>query len=71
MKEKDRMSDLQNDEPVLHDRLGRRSMVASVGDEVATCSPPCVFGIHGEWGSGKTSFLHQLHWYLTGDCPQK
>ena len=65
------MSHVQNDEPVLHDRLGRQNMVASVGDEVAQCSPPCVFGIHGEWGSGKTSFLHQLHWYLTGDCPQQ
>ncbi len=46
-------------------------MVERVGDDVAKCSPPCVFGVHGEWGSGKTSFLHQLHWYLTGDCPQQ
>ncbi|MBN2562173.1 MAG: hypothetical protein JXQ75_14715 [Phycisphaerae bacterium] len=65
------MSQLQNDEPVLHDRLGRQSMVTRVSDEVAKCSPPCVFGIHGEWGSGKTSFLHQLHWDLIGDCPQQ
>lgn len=29
-----------------------------------------MFGIHGDWGSGKTSFLHQLHWYLSGVCPE-
>ncbi len=65
------MSRSHNDEPVLQDRLGRQSMVKRVADEVATCTPPCVFGIHGDWGSGKTSFLHQLHWDLVGKCPQQ
>lgn len=62
---------LQNDEPALHDMLGRQNMVTSVGNEVAECGPPCVFGVHGEWGSGKTSFLHQLHWFLIGECPEQ
>ena len=65
------MFEVQNDEPTLQDKLKRGQMVTRVGDEVAACAPPCVFGVHGEWGSGKTSFLHQLHWYLTGDCPQQ
>ena len=55
------MVQLHNDEPTLCDRLNRTDMVIRVGDDVAQCDPPTVFGVHGEWGSGKTSFLHQLH----------
>jgi hypothetical protein len=62
---------LHNDEPTLLDQLGRIDLVQRVGDDVATCEPPHVFGIHGDWGSGKTSFLHQLQAYLTGKCPQQ
>ena len=65
------MFDLHNDEPTLQDKLKRDDLLIRVGDDIATCPPPCVFGIHGAWGSGKTSFLHQLHWYLTGDCPEQ
>ncbi len=62
---------LHNDEPTLEDLVERSQLVKNLGDQIATCDPPYVFGIHGDWGSGKTSFLHQLHYYLTGECPQQ
>jgi hypothetical protein len=62
---------LHNDEPTLLDLLERRPLLVQVGDAVARCKPPFVFGIHGDWGAGKTSFLHQLQLYLTGECPQQ
>lgn len=60
-----------NDEPTLEDQLERLGLVRTVGDTVATCTPPAVMGIHGDWGCGKTSFLHLLHLYLTGVCPPR
>jgi hypothetical protein len=62
---------LHNDEPTLLDQLDRLAMVQRVGDDIARCEPPHVFGVHGDWGAGKTSFLHQLQAYLTGSCPQQ
>ena len=62
---------LHNDEPTLLDALGRDSLIKEVGEAIANCTPPQVFGVHGDWGLGKTSFLHQVQWYLTGDCPQQ
>jgi hypothetical protein len=62
---------LLNDDPTLLDKLQRRELLERVGEAVATCEPPYVFGIHGDWGAGKTSFLHQLQLYLTGECPQQ
>ncbi len=64
-------SHLHNDEPTLRDRLGRDALIKEVGEAIATCMPPQVFGVHGDWGLGKTSFLQQVRWYLTGDNPQK
>ena len=61
---------LHNDEPTLRDRLRREALIEEVGDAIATCQPPQVFGIHGDWGLGKTSFLHQVRYHLTGDNPQ-
>ena len=43
-------------------------MVAQVGLTAATCAPPQVLGVHGDWGLGKTSFLQQVQYYLTGIC---
>ena len=62
---------MHNDEPVLLDALDRVELIHEVGDAIANCTPPQVFGVHGDWGLGKTSFLHQVQWYLTGDCPQQ
>ena len=62
---------MHNDEPVLLDALDRGKLIQEVGDAIASCTPPQVFGVHGDWGLGKTSFLHQVQWYLTGDCPQQ
>ena len=62
---------MHNDEPTLLDVLGRGSLIREVGNTIATCTPPQVFGVHGDWGLGKTSFLHQVQWDLTGDCPQQ
>ena len=61
---------MHNDEPTLRDRLRRDALIEEVGEAIATCKPPQVFGVHGDWGLGKTSFLHQVRWYLTGDNPQ-
>ena len=62
---------MHNDEPALLDTLERGELIKEVGDAIAGCKPPQVFGVHGDWGLGKTSFLHQVQWYLTGDCPQQ
>ena len=62
---------MHNDEPALQDGLERGLLIEEVGEAVAHCTPPQVFGVHGDWGLGKTSFLHQVQWYLTGDCPQQ
>jgi ABC-type dipeptide/oligopeptide/nickel transport system ATPase subunit len=57
-----------NDLPTFEDKLGRETLVQQVALEIATGRPPLVFGIHGDWGSGKTSFLCQLEHELTGEC---
>ena len=61
---------MHNDEPTLIDGLERSALVKEVAEAIADCTPPHVFGIHGDWGLGKTSFLHQVQLYLTGMCPQ-
>ena len=61
---------LHNDEPTLRDRLRREALIKEVGEAITTCKPPQVFGVHGDWGLGKTSFLHQVRYHLTGDNPQ-
>lgn len=59
-----------NDEPTLNDQLQRSERVRALGKELIKVRPPKVYGVHGEWGSGKTSFLCQLQHYLSGSCPR-
>lgn len=54
------------DHATLIDSLGRISLVTRLACAVRTCVPPRVYGVHGDWGAGKTSFLQQLHRTLDG-----
>ncbi len=60
-----------NDEPALVDLLARGDVARRLAADIADCAPPYAFGVHGDWGAGKTSFLHQLQLRLTGKCPQR
>jgi hypothetical protein len=57
-----------NDQPVYRCQLGREELVAKVARQIANGNPPLVFGVHGDWGAGKTSFLCQIEFALTGEC---
>lgn len=59
-------SPVHNDDPTLIDLLGRDDLLNQITLQIADSPPPQVFGIHGDWGSGKTSFLRQLAIQLTG-----
>lgn len=55
-----------DDHATLIDSLDRIRLVSKLAREVKRCTPPRVYGVHGDWGAGKTSFLHQLHRTLDG-----
>ncbi|MDB6027650.1 MAG: hypothetical protein JWM68_3873, partial [Verrucomicrobiales bacterium] len=63
------MSAAFNDEPTVADSLGRAGWVRWFAENLKNCEPPYVFGLHGDWGSGKTSFLHQMYGFFTGYSP--
>lgn len=55
-----------NDEPVIDGSLlQREGFVRTLAEQIAACAPPQVFGVHGEWGAGKTSVLRQLQRHLS------
>lgn len=55
-----------NDHSTLVDELERLPLVEKLVTAIMTCKPPRVYGVHGDWGAGKTSFLQQLHFALDG-----
>lgn len=57
-----------SDHPTLIDELNRFSSVAYKAEQIINCMPPQVFGIHGDWGAGKTSYLRQLRYHLDGSA---
>ncbi len=72
MAKKDRpKTRVSSDQPALVDELGYFSLVKEIGQSIEYCELPQVFGLHGDWGAGKTSLLHQIHFYLSGKCPQQ
>lgn len=57
-----------SDLPTLSDRLGWKSEIDRMRKRIESCPTPHVVGIHGSWGSGKTSFMRQLQYALGGTC---
>jgi hypothetical protein len=47
----------------------RKRLIEQIAHAVAFSDPPLVVGVHGDWGSGKTSFLHSLKYELSGLRP--
>lgn len=50
-----------NDAPTSSDCLDRGALLDHVAETLVRCQPPMAFGVHGDWGAGKTSFLLQLN----------
>jgi hypothetical protein len=58
------MAILHSDQPFIEDEsvpdlLDRGLFLNEVVKSIQTCNMPIVFGIHGDWGQGKTSFMLQ------------
>lgn len=63
------MSTPHNDLPTLHDMLDWTEELDRLSQRIRTCYTPHILGIHGDWGSGKTSFMRQLQVRLGGEIP--
>jgi hypothetical protein len=59
-----------NDLPTLEDKLDWKDELKRLRQRIADCDAPHVLGIHGDWGSGKTSFMRQLQSWLGGEIPE-
>ena len=57
---------IHSDHPTLNDKLNRIASIKNKAEQIMHCETPQVFGIHGDWGSGKTSYLRQLRFHLDG-----
>lgn len=60
------LSILLDDLPTLEDKLKWECELTRIADRIKQCPTPHVFGVHGNWGSGKTSFMRQLQHLLGG-----
>ena len=61
------MTEPHDDLPTLNDKLSWDKEQDSLCERILTCQPPHVFGVHSDWGAGKTSFMRQLQWRLGAD----
>ncbi len=57
---------IHSDEPAETDGLQRQHLVVEIATIAATATPPLVLGVHGDWGSGKTSFMKHVRKELDG-----
>jgi hypothetical protein len=63
------MPSIHIDLPTLEDQLELSEQVKLLSNRVLSCSTPHVIGIHGDWGSGKTSFMRQMQAKIGGQMP--
>ena len=61
---------LLDDLPTLDDKLEWGGELKRMIHRIENCPTPHVLGIHGNWGSGKTSFMRQLQYGLGGECEE-
>ncbi len=64
------LSKPHSDSPTCHDQLDWEKPLEHLRARIEDCETPHVLGIHGDWGSGKTSFMRQVQWRLGGSAPQ-
>lgn len=60
-----------SDDFTIRDHLDRRWQVRAMAEQIAKDKAPLVLGLHGDWGSGKTSALRALRFHLTGENVHK
>jgi hypothetical protein len=60
------LSVLLDDLPTLDDKLAWSCELKRIADRIEKCPTPHVLGVHGNWGSGKTSFMRQIQHILGG-----
>ena len=61
------MSTTHNDNPVVKCELQRDQWRLSIIRQIIHSKPPKVIGIHGTWGTGKTSLMAQMYTDLGGN----
>lgn len=59
-----------SDEPSTDCCLGRNALVDDLCSRITQCRPPQVFGVFGDWGCGKTSFLKHVQKKLDSSSSQ-
>lgn len=57
------------DDFTICDHLNRRALVRGIAEQIAVDRAPMVLGLHGDWGSGKTSTLRAIQYHLSGENP--
>ena len=53
-------SNIHADEPTDVDKLGRQTFADAFANLAVLCETPMVIGIHGTWGTGKSSFMKMV-----------
>ena len=56
-----------SDEPTYQDQLQHAQLVKEIGERLVNVDPPFVVAVHGDWGSGKTSFLKKLRLFIAAE----